>query len=653
MTDATLKVARVRAHRRSRVARWNPPLGRIQRVAYVLLALQLAGFIAWSCVLYEHFALTIDFTEYQQAWFQIAHGDLNPYMTQTSFWFWQNHCELIMWVLALFYWVWPHPVTLLWLQDLFVAGAEFVALTWICELAGRGRMHRDRVVLAATGILLVLVNPWVWWSLSWDYHSEPSGLFFALLLARDLSRGRRRAWVWLPIVLMCGDVCSTYVIAIGVGAVLSGRRYLRPGLGLVAAGAFAFGVITAIHGNLGSGGGLTLYGYLAGPAHHLHPTTSEVVKGMVEHPGNVLNSLWAKRVDIWANIAPSGVLGLAFSWFLPLIGVILTENNLYPNLLFTAPGFQNLALYLTLPIGTIAVLGWIMRRRRWVGVLVAVALALQAASYSAVWLPRAFSQWMRVSGPAAATLGRVLAQIPEQDEVMATQGVLGRFADRRYIHALYHPGPQPVSTRQLWIVIAPGQGLDAMPTAASMQLIAELAGPLHAQLMTHANGVWAFRWNPPAGTKSLIVPRGAAPLPAWVSAGNAGTDVTSGPAADWRLISDGRRGYVTDGIEWLSGRGTYTAAVTLSTSGPVNVEVWNDTCNSLLMRRSVPQSAGTVTVTAAVQVQRMCTAPVFTGWGPFRAAFLSPPAGQRLEIRVWSPGGETVDVYRAALTPAR
>ena len=57
-----------------------------------------------------------------------------------------------------------------------------------------------------------------------------------------------------------------------------------------------------------------------------------------------------------------------------------------------------------------------------------------------------------------------------------------------------------------------------------------------------------------------------------------------------------------------------------------------------------------------------CTVPVdatvpyrshlFAGWGPFRADFISPPAGQRLELWVWSPGGETVHVYGATLAAA-
>ena len=101
-----------------------------------MLAAKLAGFAVWSALLYHRFALTPDFAQYQQAWYLIAHGHLNPYDTVGNFTFWQNHAEFLMWPIALLYWVFPSGVTLLWLQDIGVVGAELVAFLWICQLAG-------------------------------------------------------------------------------------------------------------------------------------------------------------------------------------------------------------------------------------------------------------------------------------------------------------------------------------------------------------------------------------------------------------------------------------------------------------------------------------------------------------------------------------
>ena len=117
----------------------RPVLRGVRRIGVLVLGLKLAGFAWWSTLLYQHFALTPDFAQYQQAWYLIAHGHLNQYDTVGNFRFWQNHAEFIMWPLAGLYWVWPHQVTLLWIQDAGVVLAEAAAFTWLCEIAGSRR----------------------------------------------------------------------------------------------------------------------------------------------------------------------------------------------------------------------------------------------------------------------------------------------------------------------------------------------------------------------------------------------------------------------------------------------------------------------------------------------------------------------------------
>ena len=186
------------------------PLRLVRRIGYAVLGLQLAGFLVWSTVQYHRFALTWDFTIYHQAWYLIAHGNLDPYNSVQRYPFWQNHSEFLLWPLALFYWVWPHDVVLLWLQDVCVVGAELVAFTWLCDLAQRYRPGRDAAWLAGAGLVLLAVNPWTWWALAWDFHTETLAILFLTLLARDLANGRQRAWAWVVPLLACGDVAATY-----------------------------------------------------------------------------------------------------------------------------------------------------------------------------------------------------------------------------------------------------------------------------------------------------------------------------------------------------------------------------------------------------------------------------------------------------------
>ncbi len=44
---------------------------------------------------------------------------------------------------------------------------------------------------------------------SWDVHAEPMAIFFAVFLAWDLSRGKRRAWVWVVPVILGGAPDTT------------------------------------------------------------------------------------------------------------------------------------------------------------------------------------------------------------------------------------------------------------------------------------------------------------------------------------------------------------------------------------------------------------------------------------------------------------
>jgi hypothetical protein len=168
-----------------------------------------------------------------------------------------------------------------------------------------------------------------------------------------------------------------------------------------------------------------------------------------------------------------------------------------------------------------------------------------------------------------------------------------------------------------------------------------------------ADGVFAFRWHPPAGTTSIRVP-GLAPLAAWTSPGAAGRAVTSGPPASWHVTSTGARGYVVSGLAWQVRPDAYRATVRLATSGPVNVELWDDNGpGALLARRAVAATSGPVTLTIPVNATVPLQPAVYRGWGPFRSAFITPPRGQRVELRVWSPGRASMSVYGASLVKTK
>jgi hypothetical protein len=641
-------------------ARPTASLAWARRAGYVILGLELAGFLAWSTVLYRRFALTFDFAVYHQPWYLIAHGQFDPYSSVSRIPFWRNDAEFAVWILAPFYWLWPHDLILLWLQDAAVAVAQLVAFTWICELVSRHRPGKDGAWLAGAGLFLLMANPWVWWAVSFDVHEEPLTVMFAVLLARDLAHRRRRAWAWVPPLLLGGAPTTTYVAGLGLGALVAGRRFRLTGAAMVLVAISYSLFIVLIKADLG----VPLarhYGYLAvtgppGSAGNAGLTTPRLIEGIAAHPLRVLAVLWSKSVDIWANIAPAGAIGLLFPLTAPLLCVVLLENTLSPGFRFAEPIFQALPIYILLPVGTVAVLGWLARRHRLTGLVVTGLLCAQTAGWAMVWLPRTADQWLRVPPATAVTLARIQARIPATAEVIASEGVIGRFSGREDLHELTgHQGPIPVTGKEVWVIVAPMAGSEMQSTASATALISELAGPLQATLITHANGVWAFRWHPPPGTRALGIPGEASVLPAWaapLARGTAGRPVLAGPPATWHVTSTGGEGYVADELAWQVPPARYLAVAELSATGPVNVEVWNDTGNVLLARQNLAGTVGIQQVVLPVNARTPYRAHAYPGWGPFRADFVPPPAGERLEVRVWSPGGVKVNVYSAELLDA-
>jgi len=633
-------------------------LERVRRVGMVVLGLQLVGLLVWSTVLANRYALNWDFAIYHQAWWLIGHGSLHPFDTLNGFPFLDNHGEVLMWPLALLGLLWPHAVTLLWVQDAALVGAELVAFTWMCDLASgpdgcrlRGRLP---ALLAAIGLILLVADPWVYWTASWDFHLEVVALLFVLLAARSLYRDpeSRAVWLWAALALACGDVVATYLLAVGLAGVLAGPRWRRQGI-LLALVAVAWSLVLAAAGANAGSGLASGYGYLAAasaaPA-ALGPLG--IVTGVVGHPVRVAGVLWDRRLDLYAAVVPGGLLGVLSPWAVVAVVLVLAENGLHHYLGFVAPGFQDSLLYILIPVGTVDVLARLGSRwPRW-AVAAALVVAVNAVAWSAVWLPRTEGQWLRVSPAAAATLNSVQQRIPADDEVVASQGVVGQLSGRRWAYAVFGPTSLPVHTSTVWVIVAPSQGIEPATVPVSDALIAELAGPLHATLVTHDAGIWAFRWMPPPGTHTLAVPSAVPTIAAWTTTGPAGSSVTTGPPADWRAVGTGGSGYVVAGDYWRELPGSYQATVELSTSVGVHVEVWDATGNVLLARRDVPPTNGFAAVTLAVDARHSYPTHTYAGTGPFSILPVAPLPGDELEVRVWTAGGGLVSVSAVELTRA-
>lgn len=487
--------------------------------------LQLVALSVYSTFLYHRFDLTDDFATYTQAWWLIGHGHLNPTDTVQipNYPFWQSHFEVAMWPIALVGRVWPHSIQLLWLQDAAIAATGWIAVTWVAAVCStRVPRYRSTVGLAAT--VFLLVNPWWYLAASFDVHFETLGLPFVVWSAYALWRGRLRTALVVGLVAMLfGDVVTVAVLCVGIAGLLSRtvRRDSgwRAPAGLSGAALLWLLFIAAVGGNKGSGI-VANYGYLVGAGPNA--TSTYIVERLVVHPWHVLRVLVDRRAGIGRVVGSAGLVGIASPWgFVVAVGT-LAPAALNANLIFLSPtiAFQTLAVIPFVFVGSVLVLVRIARgprgdreASRTPGVRTAIACGLSvivvavALAQNLPLFGTIRADWWKVDAPTAAVLRGTLSNVPADAEVIASQGVIGRFANRRYLYPMVAaPQTFPVRAGTVVFVIAPAQGIESVPAGAAQQTIDELIHWPGVTVLARSNGATALLWKPPAGTGEVTVP---------------------------------------------------------------------------------------------------------------------------------------------------
>jgi len=644
------------------------------RVAWLVFGLQLVGMVLWSTLLYNRWGATWDYAIRYQAWWGIAHGHLDPYVSVVNRYFWQDHFELIDWPLAPLSRLWGGGLWPLWIQDLMVFGGEIGALYLVVDAVRRPNWPSRLIpwVSVALVTLLLVANPWIYDSISFDFHYQSVGAAcFAMLACREMIRGRTgRLALWVGLCLACGDIAGTYLAAVGIGGILAGRASRRRGAALLAVGAWWFVLVSLLGGGQGSSF-VKHYGYLGGSSGTGHLGVGGLARGFLLHPLRVVGQLWQARADLWAYAVSSGGLGL-FSPLAALPVLVLFESGSGQGTSLRSIAYENFGVLLfTAPL-TVLVLasitrqlwhGWVATHlpragTRWLRsprlpLALAAVIAVNALVWAAVWIPQVPVQWLRTPPATASALDRVDSMIPPDAEVVASQGVVGRLADRQWLYDVAGGiAGFPLHTPDTYFVLVPYAGIETASVELQLSMIGQLAGPLHATLLSSAGGVWLFRL-PRTGGADTVTFSPSPTEPAWTVQTSTGRRLLDGPSYTWNMAVDGSRpGYVTFGANWNLLPGTYRTTVTMDTSVPTEVETWDSTKNVLLGRTDVPATNGQVAVQSVVRVTDRGGDVPFSGWGPF--GFLpggTPGSADRVELRVWTPGTGPVNVYTLEMQP--
>lgn len=607
----------------------------VKRVGLALLGFQLLCMLAWSAIESAHAIEGADFLGFYQSWWLISHGVLNP-----AGW-WQAQAIFIQWPLALLGVLFPYRITLLVVQDFAIVGAELVAFLWILDVVA-WQSSLERRKLALVGLILLVADPWIYWTASWDYHSEPLGTLFGVLAARDLFRGRRIAWLWCFLTALCGMVPVTYLTGFGLSLlILRNRR--RIGAAVVAASGLWFVAMS----KLGAG---TQIGHNNTLARH-HEAANAL--GLSDRPSVFVTNIAHHFVDLLANLAPTGVIGTFTTPVAGLGAVVLGENFSQGNPSSLIPSFQGLPLYVMGPVGTVLALSWLSRRFgvRFAQVL-SVLFVLNVIGWAVVWIPQIKVNWLRVSLPQAAAIDHIESMIPPSAAVVASQGIVGDFANRASITPFYRTQlPLPLTAPETWIVLAPNAGIETATITQSAELIQTLARDPNARLEYTKSDIWAFRVRTPTNTHLDTGPdQGTYPAALFFTYGKA---VRKGPISSWYLSGNNRiGGSILYGDYYLEPRGfSYRTTIVMQGHGPATVDVLNDTTHKLVARRSVTVS-GTTRVTLNEVIHRSDPAwsvPVDSGHGPFRIDPVQAFPGNYLEAVVYSTSSANLKVRTVSM----
>ena len=528
-------------------------------VSAAVLGIQLVALLVYTTHLYQRFDVSVDFAHNVQAWYLIGHGYLNPVDTVriTPTPFLRDHFDLIIWPLSLLRWISPGPVVLLWVQDVAMVATEAITLLWVAAICSE-RLKARRTTVGIVALVALVANPWWYETASFDIHMPPLGLPFLVLSGYAFwSRRFRVACVAGLASLLFGAVVAELVIVVGVAALCSRRvreaRGTRFAAGLAVIGLAWIALINVLGANQASNLAAN-YGYLAGQGQSAK--MFGILKGSVLHPSRVTHVLSLRWQAIVFELLPTGFVGLLTPWgFLFLIGLLvpvaLTSSFAYSSP--TGGAFQNLPAMPFIFVGSVMVLTrlatWMPRpgsarsavgqsseaglqarndaplpeiagRRRWIahkrGPVAATAIAtvatVLALAQGGIMIHRIPHDWLLVSAAEAQTLDSATAIIPSDAEVVVSYGIMGRFAERKYVLALA-AAPQTfrVSTSTVFFVITPTLGNEVLDGTDAKADESFVHTHLQAKMLIDENGVAVLEWTAPANTTTVVLP-GARPV---------------------------------------------------------------------------------------------------------------------------------------------
>lgn len=479
----------------------------------LVFILQLGVLLSVSTYQWSRRGEGVDVAFYSQAWWEIAHGNLNPHSTVFGIPVLHNNLELILWPLALLEPVIRTPLGLLYLQDLAIAATGLVGLRWVNALLWEKHLpNRTRAGLLALAAFATAACPWAYFAAMYDFHLETLTGLFVVLTARELWRDRMRA-AGLYSVLLASTGLAGLLCLLGIAVSVIRQKPRGRVFALVAAGTSAAMVVWGVSETMVGEGGQTLGSFRYLNPSLLRPTPVQRLSGLVVHFPEVLHFVGARLPLAALFLMPVGIVGVVWHRVAPVVLAVFLPPMMASIDLFFRPfaTFQIWPAMTLVLVGSIEMIARAASQKsnagrarnligRWLSFYYPGAW-VSGSIVTAVAVSTVAMQFLPESPAAGAVLQQIQSHLSPSAEVISPTGTLGDFAMRSLAYQLSNSGPIPVRASQVDFVFAPINRRDPQELTSVLGDLERSSTRLPgARVMTSADGVTEVVWFPPAGT---------------------------------------------------------------------------------------------------------------------------------------------------------
>jgi hypothetical protein len=239
--------------------------------------------------------------------------------------------------------------------------------------------------------------------------------------------------------------------------------------------------------------------------------------------------------------------------------------------------------------------------------------------------------------------------IPEADEVLASQGIVGAFSLRKYIYMFnldenWGRKLIQINTKTIWILVTPNLGIELQTPESAYKMISKLLTLEGMDLVIQKEGVYLLKWNVPDGTPNPFVLdfRDTAVNPLLLN------------SVGYRnpIDPNGKSGYILSGYYQIIDRPQwFRYSVELKSDGPLVVEAWDSTTDELLARQSIVSTNNEYQIFhLKASLSKITGQTIWNGAWPFKSQVEFPYyVGNAIELRIFDSGTTRCEIRSVKL----